>query len=84
MSLPGTWSGQDPDYSELYRNTPLLNKSCERKGNLLPLQRLLTTIRYSNLNDLDFIPRQQFSIYSDLKDVQLMINGQVVERSNEK
>src|SRR5215470_8999520 len=46
-----------------------LNKTCQREKNLLPLQRLLTTmrlttIRYSSFIDLNFISFRQFSVWT--------------------
>ena len=79
MSLPDTWS-----VPRRYRNTLFLNKTCQRERNLLPLQRLLTTIRYASLSNLNFIPYRQFSVYTDLNGLQSMIDGHAVEKSNEK
>jgi len=64
MSLPGAWSNQ-----KLSLHTSL-NKTCQREENLLPLQRLLTTIVDSKLDDLNFEPYQQFSVWMDVKELQ--------------
>jgi hypothetical protein len=64
MSLPDTWSNQ-----ELSLHT-FLNKTCQREGNLLPVQWLLTTIVDSKLDDLNFEPYQQFSVWMYVKELQ--------------
>jgi hypothetical protein len=64
MSLPGAWSNQK---LSLHAS---LNKTCQRVENLLPLQRLLTTIVDSKLDDLNFEPYQQFSVWMDVKELQ--------------
>ena len=47
----------------------MLNKTCQREGNLLPVQRLLTTIVDSKLDDLNFEPYQQFSVWMDITEL---------------
>jgi hypothetical protein len=60
-------AGEEYEALEPVSQRTFLNKTCQREGILLLLQRLLTTMRDSIVRDLNLAPYQQFSVWTDLK-----------------